>query len=153
MANDEDVVFEGAQLIFKNFSGKEAQYNREGDRNFAVIIPTEDLAQKMLADGWNIKYLNPREEGDLPVPYLPVSVSYKNRPPRIVMITSAARTNVSESMVEVLDWSTFQNVDLIVRPYHWDVNGKAGVKAYLKTMYATLEEDALERKYAQQNGE
>ena len=142
------ILFEGATLIFRNFAGKEGQYNREGDRNFAVIIPDEQTAQDLLADGWNVKYLNPREEGDAPTPYLQVAVSYKNRPPRIVMITSVARTNVDESMVEVLDWVNIENADLIARPYEWEVNGKTGKKAYLQSMFVTIEEDALERKYA-----
>lgn len=142
------ITFEDAQIIFRNFSGKEGQYNREGDRNFAVIIPDEDTAQKMIEDGWNVKYLNPREEGDDPKPYIQVSVSYKNRPPRIVMITSVARTNVTESMVEVLDWTNIALADLIIRPYDWEVNGKRGKKAYLQSLFVTVEEDYLERKYA-----
>ena len=32
------LVIDNARLIFKNFSGKGDNYNREGDRNFAVII-------------------------------------------------------------------------------------------------------------------
>ncbi len=145
---DNTFMVEGAQLLFRNFSGKEGQYNREGDRNFAVVIPDEDTAQKLLADGWNVKYLPPREEGDDPTPYVQVTVAYKGRPPRIVMITSVARTNVSEDMVEVLDWVNIQNADLIVRPYDWEVNGKSGKKAYLQSLYLTIEEDYLERKYA-----
>ena len=145
---DNTIMFEDAQIVFRNFAGKEGQYNREGDRNFSVIIPDEQLAQELLEDGWNVKHLNPREEGDDPTPYLQVSVSYKVRPPRIVMITSVARTNVDENMVEVLDWAEIETVDLIVRPYEWEVNGKSGKKAYLKSMYVTIAEDALERKYA-----
>jgi hypothetical protein len=39
-----------------------------------------------------------------------------------------------------------------VRPYAWDVNGKTGVKAYLKTLFVTIDEDALELKYGQTGG-
>lgn len=141
-------MIEGADIIFRNFSGKEGQYNREGDRNFAVIIPDEKTAQDLLSDGWNVKYLNPREEGDAPTPYVPVSVRFDVLPPRIVMITSMARTNVTENMVEVLDWANIENADIIVRAYEWEVNGKKGLKAYLKSLFVTIEEDYLERKYA-----
>ena len=147
-ANDNTVLMEGVRIIFRNFAGKEGQYNREGDRNFAVLL-TDEVAAAMTDDNWNIKWLRPRseEEGDVPQAYLPVSVNFKGRPPRIVQITSRGRTNLDESMVETLDWVDILNVDLIVRPYEWTVNGKSGIKAYLQSLYVTIEEDPLEMKY------
>ena len=150
MAKPKQLTIEDAQIIFRNFEGKEGQYNRKGDRNFAVIIPSADLADQMLADGWNIKFLEPRDEGDLPVPYLQVTVNFQSRPPRIVMITSHSRTNLTEDTVETLDWADILTVDLIINPYEWNVNGKTGVKAYLKSLYVTIQEDELELKYAPQ---
>lgn len=141
-------MIENAKIIFRNFEGKEGQYNRNGDRNFAVIIPDEKTAQNMLKDGWNVKYLQPREEGDEATPYIQVAVSYKNRPPRIIMMTSTARTPLTEDNVEILDWTDIKSSDLICRAYEWDVNGKTGVKAYLQSLFVTIEEDYLERKYA-----
>lgn len=140
-------MVEDARIVFRNFAGKEGQYNREGDRNFAVILDHES-AQTMLADGWNVKALASREEGEEDTPYIQVSVNFKVRPPRIMMITSSARTPLGEDTVEVLDWAEFRTVDLICRGYEWDVNGKQGVKAYLQSLFVTIEEDALERKYA-----
>jgi len=140
-------MVEDAQIIFRNFSGKEGQYNREGDRNFAVVLEP-DAAEAMLKDGWNVKFLHPREEGDEPTPYIQVSVGYKVRPPRVVMMTSRARTNLGELDVEVLDWADIEKADLIARAYDWTVNGKSGVKAYLQSLFVTIQEDELERKYA-----
>ena len=140
-------MVEDARIIFRNFSGKEGQYNREGDRNFAVVIPS-DIADQMVLDGWNVRILEPREEGDDPTPYVQVAVNFNNRPPRVVMLTSTTRTQLDEASVEVLDWADFKTVDLIARGYEWSVNGKSGVKAYLQSMFVTIEEDALERKYA-----
>jgi len=145
-------MVEDARLVFRNFSGKEGQYNREGDRNFSVIL-NDEVAKMMLKDGWNVKYLASRDEGDPDTPYIQVAVSYKNRPPHVVMITSTARTNLSEESVSVLDWADIQTCDLIARAYEWDVNGKTGIKAYLQSMFITIEEDALERKYAIQEME
>ena len=148
---DNAVLMEGVRIIFRNFTGKEGQYNREGDRNFAVLLD-EVTAEAMAADGWNVKVLKPREEDEEnapPQPYLPVSVNFKGRPPRIVQITSRGRTHLDEATVEMLDWADIINVDLIVRPYEWTVNGKSGVKAYLQAMYVTIQEDPLEIKYAQ----
>ena len=146
--NDNTVLMEGVRIIFRNFTGKEGQYNREGDRNFAVLLD-EQTAQAMAADNWNVKWLRPRDEDEEenPQAYLPVSVNFKGRPPRIVLITSRGRTNLDESSVEMLDWADIINVDLIVRPYEWTVNDKSGIKAYLQSIYVTIEEDALEMKY------
>ena len=149
-ANDNTVVMEGVRIIFRNFAGKEGQYNREGDRNFAVLLD-EQVADAMGQDGWNVKMLRPRsdEEGEEEQAYLPISVNFKGRPPRIVLITSRGRTNLDERRVEMLDWADILNVDLIVRPYAWTVNQKSGVKAYLQSIYVTIEEDALEIKYSE----
>jgi hypothetical protein len=148
MADDvKTFMVEDAQIIFRNFTGKEGQYNREGDRNFAVILDDE-IASKMEKDGWNVRYLAAREEGETPTPYISVAVNFNNRPPRIVMLTSVSRTNLDEKTVEVLDWADIQTADLIARGYEWTVNGKSGVKAYLQSLFVTIEEDALERKYA-----
>jgi hypothetical protein len=147
MSDIKTFMIENATIIFRNFSGKEGQYNREGDRNFAVIIPEPD-AQNLAADGWNVRYLEPREEGDSPTPYVSVSVNFNNRPPRVVLLTSTTRTQLDENSVEVLDWSDIKVADLIARGYEWNVNGKSGIKAYLQSLFVTIEEDALERKYA-----
>lgn len=145
--NAKTFMVEDAQIIFRNFTGKEGQYNREGDRNFAVILDHE-IAHQMEEDGWNVRYLQPREEGEQETPYIQVSVNFNNRPPRVVMLTSSSRTNLDEGSVEVLDWADIQTADLIARGYEWTVNGKSGVKAYLQSLFVTIEEDALERKYA-----
>jgi len=155
MAAEDTVLMEGVRIIFRNFAGKEGQYNREGDRNFGVILP-EDVAEAMLADGWNVKYLQPREEeeDETQTPWLSVSVNFdKGKPPKIMLVTDRGRTALDEKTVDTLDWADITNVDLIVRPYHWEVSGRTGVKAYLQSMYVTIEEDALERKYAEMDSQ
>lgn len=149
MPPDNTVLMEGVRIIFRNFSGKEGQYNREGDRNFAVLLD-EKVATAMAEDNWNVKWLKPRDETEeeSPQAYLPVSVNFKGRPPRIVLITSRGRTNLDESSVEMLDWVDIINVDMIIRPYEWTVNNKSGIKAYLQSIYVTIDEDPLEQKYS-----
>jgi hypothetical protein len=101
----------------------------------------------MKADGWNVKWLQPREEGDLPQAIVKVQVAFGKNPPRIVMITSKGQTPLDEDMVRLLDWAQISNVDLIIRPYEWDINGNQGIAAYLKSIYVTIIEDELELKY------
>lgn len=151
--NDGTLLMEGAEVVFRNFTGKEGMYNAEGQRNFCVLLDPEIVPQ-LQEDGWNVKFLKPREEGDDPRPYLQVEVKYRDRqgkpvrPPTVVLITSKGRTKLNEDEVELLDWIDIQKTDLIIRPYQWAVNGKSGTKAYLKSIYMTMQEDALEQKYA-----
>lgn len=154
MSNLEMYTINDAHLVFRNFEGAEGQYNKKGDRNFAILLAEQD-AKTLAEDGWNVKMMKPREDDENPEPrpYIQVSVSYKGRPPRVVVITSAGRTNLTEDTVETLDWAEFSLVDVILRPYNWTVNGASGTKAYLKTLFATVEEDELERRYSPQNEE
>ena len=151
------VTIDDARIFFKNFAGREGQYNAEGDRNFGCALPN-DIATVMQQDGWNVKYLKPRDEGDEPQAWVPVSVSYKNRPPRVVMISKRmnrdsgefeqVRTTIPEELVEMLDYADMEKVDLILNPYAYNVNGRSGIKAYLRSIYITIRMDALEERYA-----
>lgn len=147
--DDQTVLLEDARIVFKNFAGNEGMYNRAGDRNFAVVLD-EKMAQQLEEDGYNVKRKPPREEGEPEFIYLSVKVSYKGRPPRLVLITKSQnrRTVLDEGTCELLDYAELEHVDLIIRPYKWDVSGKTGITAYLKTCYATLREDELDLKYA-----
>lgn len=146
------LLIENARIFFRNFTGKEGKYNAEGDRNFCLALD-DDLAQQLLDDGWNVRGLTSRDPDEPPQPYIQVSVKYRNRqgqptrPPTIVMITSRGRTTLPEEMIDVLDWADIKTVDLIVNPSDWAVNGKTGVKAYLKSLYVTINEDYLALKY------
>lgn len=150
MADQPDnVTLQGVRLIFRNFEGKEDKYNREGNRNFNVILPA-DLAAQMAADGWVIRTLpaRPDDEGAEDMFLLPVALRFDVFPPRIITISSSARTQITEKTCASLDWVDIKDCDLTIRPYHWFVGEKDGIKAYLKTMFLTIDEDELERKYA-----
>lgn len=140
--------FENCHIIFRNFEGREERYNNKGNRNFGVIIDDPKRAKAMLKEGWNVKELRPREEGGDPAYFLPVAVSFSNIRPKIMMITSSGKTLLDESTVNLLDGADILSCDLVVRPYNWEVNGKHGVKAYVKSMYVTVEEDQFASKYS-----
>ena len=59
--SNRNVLIDDARIIFRNFAGKEGMYNREGDRNFSVILPP-DLADQLAKDGWNVKWLKARDD-------------------------------------------------------------------------------------------
>ena len=152
-AQGNTVLMEGVRMIFRNFQGKEDRFNKEGNRNFAVVID-EKTYREMLEDEWNVKQLDPREEyqEEGVTYYLPVAIRFDVFPPNVTIVTSRGRQQIGEAQIEMLDWAEILNVDLIVRAHHWDVNGKSGTKAYVKTMFVTIEEDPLEAKYAELGG-
>jgi len=146
-----NIVIEGARIGFRNFSGKEGKFNPAGRRNFCVFLD-KDLALALQEDGWNVRWLQPRDDNDEEQGYLQVAVSYDNIPPKIIMITSNGKTTLDDESVGLLDWAEITDIDLIIRPYNWTMhegkkNEMRGVKAYVKSMYITIAEDEFESKY------
>lgn len=148
-----NIVMENARLIFRNFEGREEKYNRKGDRNFGLIIEDSEVAQQLTEDGWNIKELTPKNNDDYDdtpevVYWLPVTVRFDNVPPKVMLVTRRKKTRLNEDNINTIDYANIAKVDLTVTPYDWEVNGKSGTKAYLQTMYVTINEDEFADKYA-----
>lgn len=143
----DNINISDARIGFRNFSGKEGQYNPAGNRNFIVFLENIDDAKNLEAEGWNVRWLKPRDREDEEQPILSVKVAFGAYPPKIVLVTNKGLKQIGENEISILDWADIKSVDLTVRPYNYEVQGKKGVKAYLKTMYVTLQEDQWESKY------
>ena len=139
-----------ARIVYGNFRGEEKKFNREGDRNFAVVIPNQELADELLDRGWNIKIKDPREEGDEPFRYLPVKIKFNDRGPQVYLVSGGAHRRLDEELVSMIDEIDIRSVNLDVRPYDWEVNGKTGRTAYLQSMEVIQEIDRFAARYAEE---
>ena len=141
------LILENARIIFRNFEGVGNDYNHAGDRNFCVIIDNPDAVNDLLADGWNIKTRPAREEGDEPLNYVKVNVSYKYKGPKIFRHIGSAAIEVFEDTVKELDKDDILYCDMVVVPYTWHKGDKEGTSAYLNELHAVIRPDYFGDKY------
>lgn len=142
------VQIDDARIIFRNFSGEPSKFNREGDRNFAVIVEDQEVADALINEGWNVKIKPPREEGDEPFMYLPVKIKFNDRGPSVYLKTGDALNRLDEESISCLDNIDILGVDLDLRPYDWEVNGKTGRTAYLQSIHVTQQVDRFAERYS-----
>ena len=123
------------------FSGTGSKFNREGDRNFAVVIPDQDIADELVIRGWNVKIKPPRDEDDTPFMFLPVKIKFNERGPKVYLQSGDKTVELDEESVDCLDDVDILGVDLDIRPCDWEVNGKQGRTAYLQSIHVVQEVD------------
>ena len=148
MARDGFSTIKNARIFSRNFSGKEGKYNPEGRRNFCVHIEDIHDAEAMAKDGWNVRWLEPRDAEGERQPFIQVAVSFKNIPPKVVLVSKKGQTKLDEEEVGMLDWAEIEKIDLTINPSHWNVSGNSGIKAYLRSAYVTIYEDELDELYS-----
>ena len=137
------IQIDDARITYKNFSGIGDKFNREGDRNFALIIEDQEIADALKNDtnkygvGWNVRIKPPREDGDAPFMYMPVKVKFTDYGPNIYLIYGGRKVRLDKNTVGSLDKIRIANVDLDIRPYDDMVNGKPFRAAYLQSICVT----------------
>lgn len=146
-----------AEIFWPNFSGKPTPFKTDTSitrhRSFNVLLDKAS-ADKLALDGWSVKCKAPDEYHDVERCFIEIIVKYRDRkgekvkPPKIVIISSKGQTVITEDTIDMVDDLNIKKVDLIARSYNWSVGEKSGISAYLQTMYATLDEDELDAKYA-----
>lgn len=125
---------EDARIIYRNFAGVASKYNREGDRNFAVIIPNQEICDQLMEWGWTPKIKPPRDVDDEPFMYLPVKVKFNSRGPAAYVNSGTNVTRLNEDSIAMLDDIDIVSVEMDIRPYDWEVNDKTGRSAYLQAI-------------------
>lgn len=139
-----------ARITYKNFRGQGTKFNREGDRNFALIIPEREMADALIKEGWNVRIKDPRDPDDDPFMFLPVKVKFNDRGPNAYLVTGNRMNRLDEESIACLDDVDIIGVDLDIRPYDWEVNGKSGRTAYLQSIRVTQRIDRFAAQYAEE---
>ena len=142
-----------ARIIFKNFEGRGDKFNREGDRNFSLLIEDENTANALIKEGWNVKIKPGREEGDDPFMRLPVKVKFTDYGPNVYLVTGNRRNELDEESIGCLDNIEIESVDMDIRPYDWEVNGKTGRTAYLQSMEVVQRIDRFAARYSENDAD
>lgn len=83
MERNNKLAIDNARIIFKNFTGKDDKFGREGDRSFSIVIEDDALAEQLANDGWNVKPLTPRDPDEKVNHFIKVKISFRVRPPKI----------------------------------------------------------------------
>lgn len=137
-----------ARIIFKNFEGRGDKFNREGDRNFSLLIQDPETAEALRAEGWNVKIKDTGDE-DGPFMRLPVKVKFSDYGPRVYLKSSKPEPiELDEESIGMLDQIDIESVDMDIRPFDWEVNGRTGRTAYLQSMHVTQRIDRFAARYA-----
>ena len=140
-----NITIEGTKLIFRNFAGNPDNYNKTGGlRTTGVLIPNEE-AEALKEEGWNIKYLKPRDEQDEPQAFLTVKCKFGKIQPNIFICTERGTTRLDEETVQSIDYAEIRDVDIIIRPYEYE---PGNISAYIKSLYVNIIEDEFAAKYA-----
>lgn len=148
MANVNNINIEGANIIWKNFSGERDRFN-PGKRGFSVVIDDAVMADELKQEGWNVKE-RPLQEGADPSEQewtLPVKLNM-NRYTQVWLIVGNHKTLLNEDTVAQLDVVDITDCDLSIRPYEWEMSGRTGITAYVDSMYVTIRENKFTKKYA-----
>ena len=143
------ILLDDVKVMWPNFAGEGGQYNAEGKRNFVVFL-TPEMAEDFGRQGYNIKYLKPRDEDEgPPQAFVKINVNFESRnPPEIFLVNSKGKRQVTKHEAMILDWATYRRTDMVVTRYQrqWP-DGRTTVTMYLQTFYGFLQEDELRERY------
>ena len=94
-----------------------------------------------------MKIKPPRDEEDEPFMTLAVKVKFNDRGPTAYLKSGDNMIKLDEESIACLDDVDILGVDLDIRPYDWEVNGKTGRTAYLQSICVTQEVDRFAARY------
>lgn len=152
---DGSLSVEGARIIWTNFSGRPTKFNAAGGKRTFNLVLDRDTADELARDGWNVREIEPKNEGDEPLYVTEITVGFGQYPPKVYLIDSRSKRMqpLDEDSISLLDNIDIENVDVMVRPYRHGVANARGttVKGYVKSLYVTQDNSDFNGKYAGYN--
>lgn len=155
-----NLTLEHVKIAKKNFRGiNHNGYNAQNKKTFWVILDPERFdIQAMQAQGWNVREIYRDEEHqDEPVMYrLEVEMKWDRKPPTITQVIKEdgkiRKVPLTEKAAECLDTSKVTEAILeIGHGSTYSINGKTGIKAYLRRGYFETEVDPWDKYYADED--
>lgn len=129
-----------ARILWPNFEGRGDRFNKQGDRNFHLVIPDQEIAVALMNDknqfgnGWNVK-IKQREDGEPPFMHMMVKVKFNGRGPNVYLVSGNRQVRLNEDTIKCLDDIDILYCDMDVRPYDDKMpNGQTFRSAYLSAM-------------------
>lgn len=136
-----------ARITYKNFEGRPTDYNKAGDRNFALVIDDPEVAEELRDEGWNVKIKEARTPDEEPFMYLPVKIGFNEYGPNIYLYSGNHKRVLGPETIGCLDRARLTRVDLDIRPYDWSRPGASGRSAWLRGLRAEQELDRFSAGY------
>lgn len=139
------LLVDDVQIKWHNFSGKATDKNKEGDRNFDIIIPDE-FVDGLLNEGWNVKE-KINQKGEI-FHTLKVQVKYfdeKGAGCKAVMRTPDGNTEIlNPRTIGKLDRADIIKCDLDIRPRYWTYGKTSGKSAQADYIVVDIRENRFD---------
>lgn len=145
---------ENAVVIWTNFAGKPTAFNPAGGKRTFSLVLNEEVGEILKEEGWNVKFREPKLEGDDTLITTEIVVNMDAvRPPLVKLYTKfkgrGKETDLVGDMVGQLDNIQIENIDVVVRPYNHGRPGLYSVKGYAQEIRVIQAQDGyFDDKYA-----
>lgn len=149
-----NVVVKNACIMFTNFAGEKDRFNM-GKPQFNLVL-TEEAARDLQADGWNVRIMPAREEGESPTYMTNINVAFSDdgrRNPTIKLYSSLDGKRVcrrlSAETIGILDDIRLERINLRIGSFNYD-GDKYTMKGYLHELQAVqkAEQTSFDDDYA-----
>lgn len=133
--NRQLIEISNAKILWKNFTGVSGFYDKEGGRNFCLVLPDDASVNFFKQNGYSVAIKLSGVEVREFIRYLKVKLKFNNGEPTIILKSNNKTIRVDENLVSVLDFIKIKSIDMSIKPYHWELpNGEHGQIAYLNSM-------------------